>query len=177
VARVTAPLWAYLDALHPLMWRRGQVFPQNGPALQRLLDDGEIAIALSFEPAEASGLIAQGKLPDTVRTFVLEGGTIGNTNFVAIPFNANAREGAMVLANFLMSPEAQARKQDPEVWGSFTVLDTARLPEAAGEAFRALDLGVATLSPGELGATLLEPHPSWVAALEAEWAKRYASGK
>ena len=177
VARVTAPLWAYLDALHPLMWRRGQVYPQNGPALQRLLDDGEIAIALSFEPAEASGLIAQGKLPDTVRTFVFEGGTIGNTNFVAIPFNANAREGAMVLANFLMSPEAQARKQDPEVWGSFTVLDTARLPEAAREAFRALDLGVATLSPGELGATLLEPHPSWVAALEAEWAKRYASGK
>ena len=105
------------------------------------------------------------------------GGTIGNTNFVAIPFNANAREGAMVLANFLMSSEAQARKQDPEVWGSFTVLDTARLPEAAREAFRALDLGVATLSPGELGATLLEPHPSWVAALEAEWAKRYASGK
>ena len=173
----TAPLWAYLDALHPLMWRRGEVYPQNGPALQRLLDDGEVSIALSFQPAEASGLIAQGKLPDTVRTFVLDNGTIGNTNFVAIPFNANAREGAMVLANFLMSPEAQAHKQNPEVWGSFTVLDVARLPEDAKASFDALKLGVATLSPGELGITQLEPHPSWVAALEAEWAKRYASGK
>ncbi|MEP4377781.1 MAG: ABC transporter substrate-binding protein [Alphaproteobacteria bacterium] len=173
----TAPLWAYLDALHPLMWRRGEVYPQNGPALLRLLDDGEVSIALSFEPAEASGLIAQGKLPDTIRTFVLDNGTIGNTNFVAIPFNANAKEGAMVLANFLMSPEAQAHKQNPEVWGSFTVLDVGRLPEDSRVTFQELKLGVATLSPGELGITQLEPHPSWVAALEAEWAKRYASGR
>ncbi len=173
----TAPLWAYLDALHPLMWRRGEVYPQNGPALQRLLDDGEVSIALSFQPAEASGLIAQGKLPDTVRTFVLNNGTIGNTNFVAIPFNANAKEGAMVMANFLMSPEAQAHKQNPEVWGSFTVLDVERLPEDSKATFQNLKLGVATLSPGELGITQLEPHPSWVAALEAEWTKRYASGK
>jgi putative thiamine transport system substrate-binding protein len=177
VAATTAPLWEYLDELHPLMWRRGAVFPQNGPAMTRLLDDGEIAIALSFQPAEASGLIAQGKLPDTVRTFVLDKGTLGNTNFVAIPFNAKAQEGAMVLANFLMSPEAQARKHDPAVWGSFTVLDVARLPEKDQAAFAALNLGVATLSPTELGATQLEPHPTWVAALEDEWAKRYASGK
>ena len=174
---VTAPLWAYLDQLHPALWRRGEVFPQNGPAVMRLLDDGEVSIALSFQPAEASGLIASGKLPETVRTFVLDNGTIGNTNFVAIPFNAKAKEGAMVLADFLMSPEAQAHKQDPNIWGSFTVLDVNRLPADAKAAFDALDLGVATLSPGELGATQLEPHPTWVASLEAEWAKRYASGK
>lgn len=177
VARQTSLLWTYLDKLHPLMWRRGEVFPQNGPAMVRLLDDGEVAIALSFQPAEASGLIAQDKLPDTVRTFVLEQGTIGNTNFVAIPFNAKAREGAMVLANFLMSPEAQIRKQDPSVWGSFTVLDVARLPEKDQAAFGDLKLGVATLTPTELGVTQLEPHPSWVAVLESGWAERYASGK
>ena len=177
VAKHTAALWAYLDALHPVMWRRGEVFPQNGPAVLRLLDDGEVAIALSFQPAEASGLIALGKLPETVRTFVLENGTIGNTNFVAIPFNAKAREGAQVLANFLMSTEAQAHKQDPDVWGSFTVLDLDRVPAKDQATFAKLDLGVATLSPGELGSTQLEPHPSWVKALESEWAKRYASGK
>ena len=83
----------------------------------------------------------------------------------------------MVLADFLMSPEAQAHKQDPNVWGSFTVLDVNALPAADKAAFDVLDLGVATLSPAELGATQLEPHPTWVAALEAEWARRYASGK
>lgn len=174
---VTAPLWAYLDELHPALWRRGEVFPQDAPTLHRLLDDGEVSIAMSFHPAEASGLIAEDKLPDTVRTFVLENGTIGNTHFVAIPFNAKAKEGAMVLANFLMSPEAQARKQDPDVWGDFTVLAVDALPADTQAAFQSLDMGIATLSPSELGATQLEPHPSWVAALEEAWARRYASGK
>lgn len=174
---VTAPLWDYLDALHPALWRRGEVFPQDAPTLHRLLDDREVSIAMSFHPAEASGLIAEDKLPDTVRTFVLENGTIGNTHFVAIPFNAKAREGAMVLANFLMSPEAQIRKQDPDVWGDFTVLATDKLSAEAQAAFAALDMGIATLSPSALGATQLEPHPSWVAALEEAWARRYASGR
>jgi len=175
--KVTASLWRYLDNLHPVMWRKGEVFPQNGPAQHRLLDDGEIDIALSFQPSEASSLIARGALPDTVRTFVLENGTVGNTSFVAVPFNAKAREGAMVLANFLMSPEAQARKQNPEFWGSGTVLAINKLSVTEQNRFRNLKLGVATLPPEHLGKTLLEPHTSWVAALEEEWAKRYASGK
>jgi putative thiamine transport system substrate-binding protein len=174
--KVSAPLWAHLDTLHPVMWRSGKVFPQNGPAQHRLLDDGEVDIALSFQPSEASSLIANGVLPDTVRTFVLEGGTVGNTSFLAIPFNAKAREGAMVLANFLMSPEAQARKQNPEFWGSGTVLDITKLPVPEQNRFRFLKLGVATLPPERLGETLLEPHTSWVSALEEEWAKRYAAG-
>jgi putative thiamine transport system substrate-binding protein len=175
--KVSAPLWSYLDALHPAMWRSGKVFPQNGPAQHLLLDDGEVDIALSFQPAEASSLIARGALPDTVRTFVLDGGTVGNTSFVAIPFNAKAREGAMVLADFLMSPEAQARKQNPEFWGSGTVLAIDKLPVTEQNRFGNLKLGVATLPPDRLGKTLLEPHASWVTALEKEWAERYAAGK
>ncbi|MCZ6510808.1 MAG: ABC transporter substrate-binding protein [Alphaproteobacteria bacterium] len=176
-AAVTAPLWRFLDALHPAMWRSGKVFPQNGPAQHRLLDDGEVDIALSFQPAEASSLIARGALPDTVRTFVLAGGTVGNTSFVAIPFNAKARDGAMVLADFLMSPEAQARKQNPEFWGSGTVLAIDKLPVTEQNRFGNLKLGIATLPPERLGDTLLEPHTSWVTALEEDWAKRYAAGK
>jgi len=176
-AKVSAPLWSYLDALHPALWRSGKVFPQNGPAQHRLLDDGEVDIALSFQPSEASSLIARGAVPDTVRTFVLDGGTVGNTSFVAIPFNAKAREGAMVLADFLMSPEAQARKQNPEFWGSGTVLAIAKLPVTEQNRFGNLKLGVATLPPNRLGKTLLEPHTSWVTALEKEWAERYAAGK
>ncbi|MEE4378581.1 MAG: ABC transporter substrate-binding protein [Candidatus Competibacteraceae bacterium] len=173
---VTAPLWPYLDELNPVLWRSGKVFPQNGPAQRRLLGDGEIDIAISFSPPEASSAIANNELPDTVRTFVLEGGTIGNTNFVAIPYNANAKEGAMVLANFLLSPTAQVRKQDPTYWGGLTVLDLSKLSVEDLARFEALDLGIATLSPSELGKTLLEPHPSWMERIEAEWQRRYATG-
>ncbi len=172
-AVATAPLWDYLDRLHPLAWRHGRTFARSGPMLFQLLDDGEIDIAFSFNPADASAAIENGQLPDTVRTFVLAGGTLGNSHFVAIPYNSGAREGAMVVANFLLSPEAQIRKQDPRVWGDPTVLAIDRLAPGDRQAFAALPRGIATLPPDALGTPLLEPHGSWTGALEAEWLRRY----
>ena len=172
--KVTAPLWEYLDQLHPHMWRRGTSFPANGSEMKRLLNDGELFIALSFNPAEASNGIATGELPESIRTYVHDTGTIGNSHFVAIPFNASAREGALVFANFLLSPEAQARKADPAVWGDPTVLAMNKLNPEQRELFENIPHGIATLSPEELGTVLLEPHASWVAALEKGWLSRYS---
>jgi putative thiamine transport system substrate-binding protein len=168
------PLWEYLDALHPHLWRGGKSFPASGPAQRQLLDDGEVDITLSFYPSEASSAIAGNLLPKTARTFVLDKGTIGNTHFVAIPFNANAAEGAMVVADFLLSPEAQAVKQSPEAWGDDTVLALSKLGEGERRLFESLPRGVATLPPEALGPTLLEPHPSWMTRIEEEWQRRYA---
>ena len=109
-----------------------------------------------------------------MRTYVLAGGSIGNTHFVAIPFNAKAKAAAMVVADFLLSPEAQLRKQDPTVWGDPTVLAMDRLDPADRRRFADQPRGVATLSPAELGPTLPEPHPSWTTRLETEWRRRYA---
>ena len=86
-----------------------------------------------------------------MRSFTFPGGTLANTHFVAIPYNAAAKAGALVAADFLLSPEAQARKQDPKVWGDPTVLAVAKLDAADRARFDALDLGIATLKPDELG--------------------------
>ncbi len=173
---VTRPLWTYMDALTPLLWRSGAAYPQTGPAQRQLMADGEIDLAISFNPGEASAAIADFELPDSVRTFVLDGGTIGNASFLAIPYNASAKAGAMVLANFLMSPEAQARKQDPEILGTPTVLDVPNLPAEDRALFEALALGPATLSPKDLGDPLPEPHPSWMERIEEDWEARYGTG-
>ncbi|MGI1663583.1 ABC transporter substrate-binding protein [Palleronia sp. KMU-117] len=169
----TAPFWAFLEALTPNLWRGGAAYPQSGPRLIQLMADGEIDLALSFNPNEASNAIANSELPETVRTYVLDAGTIGNASFVAIPYNATAKAGAMVLANFLMSPEAQARMQDPSVWGVGTVLSMDRLPPEDRARFDALSLGVATLPPDALGQPLPEPHPSWMVRLEGDWIARF----
>lgn len=169
----TGPLWSFLDALTPNLWRGGRAYPANGEALKPLLADAEIDLALSFSPGAASAAIANGELPATVRTYVLEAGTIGNASFLAIPYNANAKAGAMVLANFLMSPEAQLRMQDPAYLGWGTVLAMDRLAPADAAAFAALDLGPATLSPAELGPPLPEPHPSWMTRVAEDWQRRY----
>jgi putative thiamine transport system substrate-binding protein len=170
---VTAPLWEYIEALSPGLWRQGQAYPQNGPAQRQLMADGEIDLAISFSPGEASAAIANGELPDTVRSMVLEGGTIGNASFLAIPFNANAKAGAMVVANYLMSVEAQLHKQDAAVMGTPTVLSMGKLSAEDAARFAALELGVATLSPADLGPAIPEPHPSWMQRIAADWDVRF----
>jgi putative thiamine transport system substrate-binding protein len=173
-ARVTAPLWAFLDELHPLMWRQGKSFTKGAPEMKQLLNDGEIFISLSFNPNDANNAIASGELPDTVRTYVHAGGTIGNTHFTAVVYNSSAKEGAMVFSDFLMSPEAQARKADPAIWGDPTVLAMDKLDDAGRRLFAAIPRGKATLSAEELGKVLPEPHASWVEPLEKAWLARYS---
>ncbi len=174
---VTAPLWTFLDALTPHLWRQGRAYPQSGPRQIQLLADEEIDLAISFSPGEASAAMADGLLPETIRTAVLDGGTIGNASFVAIPWNASAKEGAMVVANFLLSPEAQARALDPAHLGYGTVLDMDRLTPQDRARFDAVELGTATLAPADLGQALPEPHPSWTERLEADWIARYGVTK
>ncbi len=171
--QVTAPLFDYLDQLHPNLWRQAKAFPKDYPSMSQLLADGEVDITFAFNPADASRGIANQELPDTVRSFTFSGGTLGNTHFVAIPYNASAKAAALVVADFLISPEAQARKQDPNIWGDPTVLAIDKLDADNAAMFAKLDLGIATLKPEELGPSLDEPHPTWMSKIEQEWASRY----
>lgn len=170
---VTARLWAWYDRLKPNLWRSGTDFPASGPAQERLLGDGEIDLAVSFNPAAAAVASRNGRLPDTARVYVLDKGTIGNTSFVAIPYNAAHKEGAMVVANLLLAPEVQARAQDPKTMGNFTVLDLAKLTREQRQSFQRPADAAGLPTNAELGVPLLEPHPSWMTRLVAAWEKRY----
>ncbi|GGG73898.1 ABC transporter substrate-binding protein [Salipiger pallidus] len=169
----TAPLWAFLDELTPQLWREGRAYPQSSARLIQLMADNEIDIGMEFNPNAASNAIANGQLPDSVRSYIHDGGTIGNASFVAIPFNANAKAGAMVVADILLSPEAQARMADPAVWGLGTVLDLEALSPEQKAPFDEIAFGPATLEPSEMGTPLPEPHPSWMVRLEEDWTSRY----
>ena len=168
----TAPLWAWYEALRPHLWREGRSFPETGPAQIQLLADGEIELAVSFNPAEAAVAINSGLLPDTARVMTLEKGTIGNTSFVVIPYNAADKEGAMVVANFLLHPEAQARAQNPKQIGSFTVLDLDKLPPDERRLFDRPPEAKGLPTNAELGNSLPEPHPSWMTRITEEWERR-----
>jgi putative thiamine transport system substrate-binding protein len=169
-AQAAAPLWTYLDALHPHLWRSGKQFANNAAALRQMLADGELRWALTFNPNDAANEIAAGRLQSSVTSYQFSSGTIGNTHFVAIPVNARAKQGALVVANFLLSPEAQARKADISVWGDPTVLDRKRLHPDEQALFAGKN------APGQVlqaAPAIPEPHGSWVAPLEQEWLRRY----
>ncbi|MGY3877794.1 ABC transporter substrate-binding protein [Aeromonas enteropelogenes] len=159
--RLTAPLWVWLDALHPTLWRKGKLFPASAAETRQLLDDGELAMAISFNPGEAQSAVQNGALPPGVVAVAMAKGALTNSHFLAIPFNASARAGAKVVANFLLSPAAQARKADPAFWGDPSVLRADALPASASQ------------TPALRFKAVAEPHPSWQLRLEEAWAERY----
>jgi putative thiamine transport system substrate-binding protein len=172
-ASATAPLWTALDALHPHLWKEGKQFPASNTVMRQMLADGELAISLTFNPNEVANEIAAKRLPATVAPYQHAKGTIGNTHFLAIPFNARAKEAAQVAANFLLSPAAQARKADIKHWGDPTVLAVDRLSASDRALF------ASGAAPGQLKANapaIPEPHGSWVDPIEREWSKRYGQG-
>ncbi len=172
--QASAPLWAFLDALAPYLWREGRAYPASGPAQRQLLADGEVDFAFSFNPGDLDSAVALGLLPASTRAYLFDGGSLGNTHFLAIPYNATAKAGALVAIDFLLSPEAQARKADPDIWGDPTVLDLARIPPTKQALFKSLPNPPRPLSPDVAALSLPEPHPAWTAALEEAWKRRYA---
>jgi putative thiamine transport system substrate-binding protein len=162
-----------LDEMHKHFWRDGKQFPKTQADVTNMVADGELLIGLTFNPNEPANLVAAGRMPATTVAWQHKKGTIGNTHFVAIPANAKAKAAAQVFANFLLSPEAQAKKNDLKTWGDPTVLAIAKLSAEDQKLF------TAAAAPGSVslpGPALLEPHASWVALLEAAWLKRYGQG-
>lgn len=167
-AQVTAPLWQYLDRLHPLLWRKGKDFPPSPARMDALLASGSLAMSLTFNPAHARQKVASGELPADSYSFGFKKGMLGNVHFVAIPANASASAAAKVVANFLLSPQAQIRKADPAVWGDPSVLDSNKLsPDDAKKLNAHTTDGLPKMLP--------EPHAAWVNALEQEWLRRYGT--
>jgi putative thiamine transport system substrate-binding protein len=168
----TKPLFEFLDQLHPYLWREGKQFPPSQAQVTQMLADSELLMGLTFNPNEPANLVASGTLPATTIAWQNRGGTIGNTHFVAIPVNAKSRAAAEVVANFLLSPEAQARKADLKIWGDPTVLDMDKLtPAQRGLFSRAREPGAVK----EPARTIPEPHGSWVPLIEAAWLERYGA--
>ena len=65
--------------------------------------------------------------PKTSKTYLLDKGTLFNNHYLTIPFNAKEKSAAMVVINFLLSPQAQLAKADPDNWGDNTILDMDKL--------------------------------------------------
>lgn len=159
-------LAALADRL-PQQWRDGAALPANEAELNQLFGDGQVDIAMSYDPTFVATGVAQGGFPPTTRPFTLEDGTLQNTSYVTVPSSARNAAGALVVADLLLDPALQAAMGDPEVWGMPTVLDPARLDPAQREALEEARGGPHVLDG--LGARLTELPADRVEALDRRW--------
>ena len=167
---VAPKVWDYLNTIKPNLWRNGETYPEL-PAMTDLLANGEIDFSMEYDANRASTYIKQGLYPATIRTYILETGTLANVSYVAIPYNATNPAAAMVLANFLLSPEYQIALTDPVAsLGWMMAIDPTRLSAEQQAQLAATPRGPATLPSATLSAGAApEARASWVAPIEAGW--------
>ena len=171
--QVLKPLWQFLHKLHPTLWRSGEHFMQSGSQMRRLVDDTELRLAFTFSAPAVPAAVNRFDLPKSIRSYAMNDGSLSNTHFVAIPYNASHQEAAQVVANFLLSPIAQSYKQKPSIWGDKTVLIQSTLSPEQQAFFKSAKQHPSALSFDSIKRTLSEPHPSWVNAIMQGWQSRY----
>ena len=168
-----AAVFAWIDSTRAAFWRGGTTYPEGVAELHRLFANGEVDFTMSNNQNDVVTKVRQGVLPATARALVLREGTIANAHYLGIPYNAPNPAGAVVVADFLLSPEAQLEKQRPEVWADGTVLARGRLPTAWRARFDSVT-SAANAIPADTLATYARPEvdPRYSERLLADWRAR-----
>jgi len=170
---IAPQVWDLLNEVEPYLWRGGETYPESSTRNQELLGNGEIYFNINYGPNGAAANIDRGTYPDTVRTFMLETGMIGNINFVAISFNSDNKAASMVMANELLNPEVQYAASLPIPEGGMawlTPLDLTTVPEGIAADFANLPLHPATLPTSVLNQYAVpEIQSDWLLKIEEGW--------
>ena len=146
IKKAIMPAMDYLNELKPYLWRSGETYPATLAQLDNMYSDGEVLLTMNYTPFHIATNIEEGSFPKTSQSFLFEKGTIGNTHFLAVPFNAPNKAGALVAINYILSPEVQATKYDPKIWGDLPVTDPNLLTDEQKKIFDDVVLGQGVIS-------------------------------
>lgn len=163
-------LWTWVREVKPYLWRKGETFPEDVAQLHRLFSNREVDFSMSMNDSEVDNKVTQGVLPESSRAYVLETGTIRNSHYLGVAFNAPNKPAALIVANFLISPDAQFRKAHPEIWGDGSVLSVEKLPSEWMKKFQNIPGRIRVPPRHELERNaLMEPAPELMIRLHADF--------
>ncbi|MEO7310820.1 MAG: ABC transporter substrate-binding protein [Chitinophagaceae bacterium] len=166
-------LWAWMNRNKQYFWKKGETFPASGTVVSQLYSSGEIDFCLSFNDAEVDNKVAEGLFPASSEAIILQSGAIQNTNYIGITANSGNKAAAMVVCNFLLSPEAQLRKANINTWGARTVLDLNKLEKEWQEKFDTLPKIKHGLTASDLnGRVIKEPDPQYMLKVFDDFRKK-----
>jgi len=176
-ARYSAALWDYVNRIKPYLWNQGESFPQDVAQMHQLYINGELWFTMSNNDAEVDNKIERGVFNEDSRAYVPEFGTIQNSHYLGIVKHSASRAAAMVVANFLISPEAQFRKLQPAIWGDGTVLAREKLPARWQDKFANVPGRQYAPDRSEIKKkALMEPAPEYMIRLYEDFRKVIVEG-
>lgn len=170
--KYSAELWEYIKQLKPYLWRKGEVFPEGVAQMHQLFASGELLFTMSNNDAEVDSKTVEGLFPETSKAYVPDFGTIQNSHYLGITKLSGKKAAAMVVANTMVSIDAQLQKMKPTVWGDGTVLDLNKIPEDKKTAFKNIPLRKQAPNRSEIQEkALMELAPEYMIRLAEDFRK------
>jgi putative spermidine/putrescine transport system substrate-binding protein len=157
-----APAWDLLRKLHPHTYGGGDYPAGNSPTLQ-LLAQGAVDMIAAWSDMALQAK-KQGVFPESVKLVQLQDLALcGGFAYSAVPVNATNLDGAMKLANFILSTEMQI--SCVREIGGFPGIDWSHLPpELKAEYIDVIPVSIPTFPSGD-----------WNKAMNAGWYKHVAT--
>ncbi len=171
--KLSKQLWQFINTNKKNFWKQGETFPAGNTNISQMFSNGELDFTSSFNDADIDNKVAEGVFPTTAKAFILQAGAIHNTHYVGITANSANKEAAMVVCNFLISPEAQVKKNDITLWGSRTVLAYDKLPKEWQAKFDSLPRRQYGITAARLKShSINEPEPQYMLRVFEDFRKK-----
>lgn len=170
---VLKPVISYLKEIKPYLWREGRTYPANIGQLDKMFQDGELDLIFSYSPYHSVNYIEKGIYDKSVRSFLFEKGTVGNTNYIAISNKSPNKIGAMIVINEIISVSTQLSQYD--TLKTLPVISQDKLNENDKKAFDKVEFGNFALSHRELFSKRLPELPAnLIPIIEEIWYEEIA---
>lgn len=166
VKEAIEPALVYLRELNKYLWNQGKTFPSTSGEVNNMFEDGELVMTMSYGPYSVATGIEKGIYKDTVRTFIFDKGTVGNTNYIAIANNSPNKAAAMVAINEIISAEIQATQF--EELKELPVVSYGKLNAEEKARFDNVDIGQGVLPQDELLSKRLPEIPANIVPIVEE---------
>jgi putative spermidine/putrescine transport system substrate-binding protein len=166
-----------LKAVKANLKDNGTSYPQSTQALDDQFNNGTLIMSMSMAYNYATDKLKEYEYPEGASTFVVTTGTATYTEVAGIAFNSGNKSGAMVALNALVSPDMQASKYDPKVWGSLPVYTEDVTPDAAFDILKKVKLKSTTVNYKVFTASAMpEFSPALRAIVIEQWEKQVLQG-
>jgi len=166
-------LWDFLNKNKKYFWKNGDTFPESAVTVAQMYGTGEVDFSFSFGLTAVDKGVKEGLFPKTTKGFVLKAGSIHNSSYLAIPYNSANKEGAMVVINYLISPEAQIEKSDLKNSGGTPVFDINKLSPVLKAKYEALPKATYGMTDKEvLSKAIKEPHSMYMIKVTEDFRKK-----
>lgn len=103
-------LWQWINENKQYFWKEGSTFPKEHSRMDQMFASGELLLSYGFAEGGIEEKVIQGLFPKTTRGYAWKNGTVLNSNYLGITYNAKNIAGALTVINFLLSPEAQLKR-------------------------------------------------------------------